>query len=608
MRGSAVKIFGVKSFRERDKKKTSIKLSLPVLKIVNKKEADSASSNTQVLKKTKEGGPGSGRHSTGERVTHPYHGKGTYIKPNERPGQSIVVFDKEKPLYDAGMSKGHVVSNDLIKTDMHKESGSALKIKARFFENSNQTPKPTFETVGPYKFKVILIEEGMGNLVDGFYYSKEVLESAASLFEGKKIFADHPDKLAEETRPERTVRDIVGHFENVRFEIQEDSGIGCLYADAVTLPDDPYRWARALMRHAVDYSSKYPDKLFIGLSINAGGDASPANIKEFLASGNVVDAAKPKLQDAIEKGVDTIRVVNQIQSVVSADLVTEPGAGGRVLAILESEKGNEMKNKEEAKAHEEKHKEEGAAQGKPADKADGKKPPAPEAKKPAPKDDADGADGKHDDEDQDRELIAGMLKKALGSDAEVSEDALLAAKEAYEGYKEMGYKEEDAMQHASHSMKLAHHMAKKKEAMEADDHEHKEEADKPMPPKAKDDKDDDHDADDKEAHKESAQILKLQGEIAKLKESFSKREVSDYLEEKLAKSGLKREVTKKFKESVKTFRSKSHVDEMFNLFMEGYKQAEVGVSQATSLLFLEKEDTTEVETGGLSLTDCVKEF
>lgn len=602
-------LFGVKAFLKEKKK---LKISLPTFTLKSnykpKAEADSASANTPVLKKAQEGGPGSGRHASGERVVHPYHGKGTYIKPNEKPGQSIVVFDKEKPKYDAGMTRGHVVSNDLIAPEQ-KQSGKPFKIKASFVENSNPTPKPTFETVGPYKFKVILIEEGMGNQVDGFYYTKEVLQAAAPLFEGKKIFADHPDKISEETRPERTVRDIVGHFENVVFEVQESDGLGCLYADAVTLPDDPYRWARALMRHAVDYSEKYPDKLFIGLSINAGGDASPANIKEFMASGKVVDAAKPKLQDAIDKGVDTVRVVNQIQSVVSADLVTEPGAGGRVLAILESEKGKEMKNKE----HEEKHKEDAAADGKPADKADGKKPPAPEAKKPPAKDGADGADGgdaEHDDKGQDRELIAGMLKKALGSDAEVSEDAMMAAKEAYEGYKEMGYKEEDAMQHASHSMKLAHHMAKKKEAKHAEesDEHHKEDGDKPMPPKPKDGDKEHDEEDDKEAHKESAKILVLQGEIAKLKESFSKREVSDYLDEKLAKSGLKREVTKKFKESVKSFRSKAHVDEMFNLFLEGYKQAEIGVSQTTSLLFLEKEETVVTESGALTLTDCVKEY
>lgn len=605
-------VFGVKAFF-REKKKVKLKWPTFTVESYSKpsKEADSASANTAVLKKTKEGGPGSGRHSTGERVVHPYHGKGTYIKPNEKPGQSIVVFDKEKPQYDAGMSKGHVVSNDLIAPEMRKESGKPFKIKARFTENSNPTPKPTFETVGPYKFQVILIEEGMGNQVDGFYYTKQVLQAAAPLFEGKKIFADHPDKIAEETRPERTVRDIVGHFENVRFEVQEGDGLGCLYADAVTLPDDPYRWARALMRHAVDYSEKYPDKLFIGLSINAGGDASPANIKEFMASGNVVDAAKPKLQDAIDKGIDTVRVVNQIQSVVSADLVTEPGAGGRVLAILESEKGKEMKNKEEAKSHEE-HKKE--ADGKPADKGDAKKAPAAEDKKPPAKDPKDeGHD--HDDEDKDRELIAGMLKKALGDDVEVSEDAMMAAKEAYEGYKEMGYKEEDAMQHASHAMKLAHHMAKKKESDHEKEDDHHEGDDKKMPPKKDDhaDKhDDEHDEEDdkedKEAHKESSKILRLQGEIAKLKESVSRREVSDYLDEKLAKSGLKREVTKKFKESVKSFRSKSHVDEMFSLFLEGYKQAEIGVSQTTSLLFLEKEETVVTESGALSLTDCVKEY
>jgi hypothetical protein len=50
-----VKIFGVKSFRERDKKKTSIKLSLPVLKLVKKKEADSVIFKHPSLKENKRG-------------------------------------------------------------------------------------------------------------------------------------------------------------------------------------------------------------------------------------------------------------------------------------------------------------------------------------------------------------------------------------------------------------------------------------------------------------------------------------------------------------------------------------------------------------------------
>lgn len=586
-------LFGVSAFLEKEKKR--VKLALPVLSLGKKKEADSASANTAVLTKTSEGGPGSGRHANGQRVVHPYHGKGTYIKPNERPGQSIVVFDKDKPLYDRGMSRGHVVSNDLIKHDTQKqskESNGALNIVAQFLENSNPTPKPTFETVGPYVFKVVLIEEGMGNQVDGFYYSKEVLQAAAPLFEGKKIYADHPDKIEEESRPERTVKDVVGHFENVRFEINEASGLGCLLADAVTLPDEPYRWVRALMRHAVDYSAKYPDKLFIGLSINAGGDASPVGIKEFLASGKVAGAAKPKVQAAIEKGAETIRVVNQIQSVVSTDLVTEPGAGGRVLAILESEKGNEMKKKEDAVPSEK-----DADKAKPAGAADDKKEaPAGEKKDAA----APDAEAPHADEDQDRALIADMLKKALGSDVEVSEDAMLAAKEAYDGYKEMGYKEEDAMQQASHSMKLAHHMAKKKESKVE-----QEEAAKDEMPKDKECKE----AGDKDEHKESAEVLRLRGENTRLKESLSARDLTDYIDGRLAESKLGRKVTDKIREATKSAKSKKDFDRHMEIFMEGYKQAEAGVSQSTSLLFLEKEDTTEITEGSSAvLVDCVKEY
>jgi hypothetical protein len=70
------------------------------------------------------------------------------------------------------------------------------------------------------RFRVALIQEGLGNLRDGFYYTKQALESAVPAFEGKKAYADHPSRSEESDRPERSVRDIVGHYENLKLEIK----------------------------------------------------------------------------------------------------------------------------------------------------------------------------------------------------------------------------------------------------------------------------------------------------------------------------------------------------------------------------------------------------
>lgn len=196
-------------------------------------------------------------------------------------------------------------------------------IKATFLESAN--PSATV-------FDVILIEEGLGNLGDRFYYSKEALKSAAPLFEGKKIFADHPSRSEDDDRPERSVRDVIGHFENVTY--LEANGRGQLKAKAHVLSSKAFDWARELMHQAVAYAGKYPDKNFIGLSINAGGDSEVLPIDRIYESTSVPAEARIKIEKAKSEGIDTIRLVTKIDHAVSCDLVTEPGAGGRVTSVL----------------------------------------------------------------------------------------------------------------------------------------------------------------------------------------------------------------------------------------------------------------------------------
>jgi len=207
----------------------------------------------------------------------------------------------------------------------------ALPIKCKFKESAASD-----NGIGPTRFKTVLIQEGMGNLKDAYFYSKEALKGAVPIFEGKKIYADHPSEFEEQNRPERSVRDVLGHFENIEF-VENESGQAQLVGDVVILPDNDFRWARALMRHAVDYSNKYPDKEFVGLSINASGEAKELPIKNIL-EGNVSEPIKLKLEKALDSGIDMIRMVYQISEAVSCDLVTSAGAGGKVLQVLESNK------------------------------------------------------------------------------------------------------------------------------------------------------------------------------------------------------------------------------------------------------------------------------
>lgn len=209
----------------------------------------------------------------------------------------------------------------------------------KFLENDASTGADPALPVN--RFKTILLTEGMGNLKDCYYYSKQALETAVPLFEGKKIYADHPSKLDEQVRPERSVRDILGHFENVHLEVNKD-GQSILVGDVVIPMDEPFLWARSLMGHAVTYAKKYPDKDLVGLSINAGGDAEDVGIDQLIEMG-VPDGSLPKLLKAKEEGNENVKIVTVIAEATSCDLVTEAGAGGKILALLEADMKKENK-------------------------------------------------------------------------------------------------------------------------------------------------------------------------------------------------------------------------------------------------------------------------
>ena len=187
------------------------------------------------------------------------------------------------------------------------------------------------------RFRCILIQEGLGNFGDAYYYTREALVSAVAVFEGKKIYADHPARDEEQTRPERSVKDVLGHFENVRLEEGKD-GRSMLTADVVILSGESYGWARELMSHAVDYSTKYPDKDFVGLSINAKGDATQVPLEEWVKEASIPASSLEKLRQAQENGVDQIRLVTAIREAISCDMVTEAGAGGRIIKLIEGAK------------------------------------------------------------------------------------------------------------------------------------------------------------------------------------------------------------------------------------------------------------------------------
>lgn len=450
-----------------------------------------------------------------------------------------------------------------------KESNK-LSFRARFLES---TPRGDTAQQG-LSFRCVLLQEGLGNLKDAYYYSKDALTSAVPVFEGKKIYADHPSSVEEQVRPERSVRDVLGHFENVSLE-ESDDGVSRLVGDVKILPDQSFAWARSLMRHSVDYAQKYPDKDFVGLSINAGGDAEEADIEKVLESAPA--ASKLKLEQAKDEGINKVRWVSKITEAVSCDLVTEAGAGGKVVAMLESDKTKEEKEME--KKHESETEKKEAA-------------PAVDGEQPA---------AKHDDEAQDIELIKKMISEYLG-DEEHSEETMHAAKQAHDAAKGIGLDGDEAYQSAGKMLKMARHMKQKQSEDEAKMKQEESEDEKAMPMKQEESESECEN--EKAKQKESAQLIKLRGENAALAEKLAVLENEKYLDKLLRESKLPMSVTKKFREALgeKVPAKREEIEAKFKLFREGAKAA--GEGDFLGALVIQPEKTGEVKTS-VDFSDCL---
>jgi cation transport regulator len=126
------------------------------------------------------------------------------------------------------------------------------------------------------------------------YYPKEVLARDFGIFEGVKMYADHPTAEEDRARPERSIKDWVATLKNVR--VAKD---GSVIGEALIV--EPWLQAKlAALRDKKMLSE-------MGVSINSVGTASKG----------VIDGQKTE-------------VIERLVRARSVDFVTEPGAGGMV--------------------------------------------------------------------------------------------------------------------------------------------------------------------------------------------------------------------------------------------------------------------------------------
>lgn len=448
------------------------------------------------------------------------------------------------------------------------------------------------------RFRVVLLQEGMGNMEDCFYYTKKAIQSAVPIFEGAQFYVNHPAQSEETDRPERDVREIAGYFEKLSTQVAQD-GRTQLAGDLVLLAGNAFDRERSLMVESIEYAQKHPGKDLVGLSINANGDFEEANLQNFMQMEDIPPGAMEKLNEALQRGITTIRPVNEMTSAVSCDLVTVAGAGGRINQLLEGRKNMEDETKKESEKSKEEEKAKEAAKHEGEDGKDQSADP----------------EGGHPDASQDEELILNLMKKYLGDgfsdeDKAMATEAVKHAKSMFPG------DESEAMKCAGYNLKMAKHM--QKSAKPADG--------QPAPQeKGLDGALDVHSPDPvhggggpatKLGHSESdkkastlvesykKEIVRLTGENARLKSDLEKERLEKFIDKTLRESKLPMSATKKFRETIKSARTEKEVTEKLAIFKEGFSLA----GESESGFYIEPEKTMNAGgEAGLSFKDCVEE-
>lgn len=428
-------------------------------------------------------------------------------------------------------------------------------------------------------YKVVLIEEGLGNLKDLMYYTREALEYAAenAVFEGKKMYADHPDKIQEVARPERSVRDIGGHYESVAVE-DGPAGQALLVGNLVTVAGDAYDWLRSLLDAALDFSGKFNAEM-VGLSINAAGMSEKKSLDDFMDGATIPISAQDKLLKAKSEGASEIEVCTALQEAVSCDLVTEAGARGRVLKMLEGERQRMAKQTPKP----------AQAPKKPAREGDAPMPP-----KKTP--DGDGGDAGHADAEQDTALVKKLMAQYMKKE-DPSAEEMETFKQAIKHAEAAGYEGEKAHEAAGHAMQIAHQAA----TAEAESETETEEAEEEESEVSTDDGAGDGTPAPapKKGGKMESEVIKLTGKIQALEAQLAKTQLDKDAEKLIRESGLTEGRQKKFRECLGGYQSTKDVTDKLKIFKEA-----IGTVQSVDGFLPEKFEQSTSD--GLDLSDCVQ--
>ncbi|MBL0233233.1 MAG: hypothetical protein IPQ08_06170 [Chitinophagaceae bacterium] len=462
---------------------------------------------------------------------------------------------------------------------------------------------------GKISFPVVIIRQGLGNLRDKNYYSAQAIESGISVYEGAKAYFDHPTPTQEREQPNRSVKELVGHYENVRAEKLSDGLMG-LKADLVPVQDDEK--LVSLLKHSAEHAKKYPDKCFMGISINGDGEGETLDYDKFLSLAKPTPDEMKKISEVKDQDINYI---TKLTEAISADLVTEPGAGGgfRETKRNQKTKGEKMKtffkkllgslDKEDQKIMESAVK--GMLQDESEDEDEAKKKEdegamAKEAGSLAKHLLAAKKEMKKEDGESEQEYEAKCVGEALKKHAEAKKED--SEKEKKEDGEDEGKGKAKKEKKAKHEDEDGDEKDAKDKKDDGDEDDDKKEDD------GKDDGDDKDHADADQDKKLIKKMMKQMGELAAkvesmqkegekhkeeavvLKAALNKKQKEELVDKLLGESSLPRAVTKDFRPLIEAKGTEKEMREKITSLKELY-------SKAANSMFTEESSSgfTEIE-------------
>jgi len=220
------------------------------------------------------------------------------LSPGGYKGQKVVIPVAESPTVKR-----------MIRTEYRKLGVETEEIPRWVREAESRELLRSYVPLTEAKFDkgratVVVIKAGF-NATEDRYYPVEVLKRDYGIFEGMKMYADHPTEEEDKARPERSIRDWVATLSEVTCD---ENGIVTGIAEIL----EPWLMTKLASLREKDMLSE------MGVSINAVGSASKGTIE----------------------GKETL-VIEKLVACRSVDFVTEPGAGG-IVTLYESDRSYDI--------------------------------------------------------------------------------------------------------------------------------------------------------------------------------------------------------------------------------------------------------------------------